>query len=118
MFVQFDLERDKWRSINGTKGVYKLLTATEDGCSPLPVGFITSLREKEDKSGFIPDEKSSQILQRYIVGKKLKIESGAFAGFTGVCERVKKDRVTILLSLLGGEAIVELPKIIVSPVAS
>lgn len=47
MFVKFDIDKDMWRCISGTKGVYELLTATEDKCSPVPVGFVESLRKQQ-----------------------------------------------------------------------
>ena len=109
MFVRFDIDADRWRAIAHTKGVYNLLTATEDRCTALPQGFIEELI-KQEKDGVVAENTAVQHLRDFVIGEELQIDNGVFKGFSGICERVNKDRVVILLSLLGGNTKVELPK--------
>lgn len=111
MFVRFDIEQDRWKAISSTKGVYKLLTATDTRCTPLPAGFIEELRRKEGKDGCITEDKAVTALREFVIGEELQVDSGVFKGFTGICQRVKGDKIVILLSLLGGKTAVELPKV-------
>src|ERR1700736_5521886 len=52
LFVQVDMETQRWRSIQSTFGVSRLVT---NGSDPAPVEreVLRVLRAKEDQSGFI-----------------------------------------------------------------
>lgn len=116
MFVRFDTERDRWRAICSTKGVAQLLTCRDDVVFPLPKGFVEDLMAKENKLGYLQLPSAEETLREFVIGDELQIDNGVFAGFSGICERVKKDRVSLLLSLLSGKTIVEFPKQILSHV--
>lgn len=116
MFVRFDIDVDRWKAVSSTKGVYKLLTATDARCTPLPKGFVEELRKKEGKDGYITEDKATDTLREFVIGEELQVDNGVFKGFTGICQRVKRDKVLILLSLLGGKTTVELPKVAASRV--
>lgn len=114
MFVQFDIDKDNWKAIGSTKGVYKLLTATDKYCTPLPARFVDELRKKEDKMGCITEERVGQVLREFVIGEELQVDNGVFKGFIGICKRVQKDKIVVLLSLLGGKTALELSKLSVS----
>jgi transcriptional antiterminator RfaH len=98
IFVIFDAERDRWRSINGTLGVARLLTA--DG-QPVPVsaGVVEALVGALDRSGLV-------LLGADLrPGEAVRIVAGPFAGGLGVLERLDaKGRVRVLLNIMGGQA--------------
>jgi transcriptional antiterminator RfaH len=97
IFVILDLERQRWRSVNGTFGVQRLIT---DGERPLAVapGIVETLVQSSDRRGALiyrGDELA--------IGEKVKLVSGPFAGSLGILQRLDgAGRVQILLSLLGG----------------
>jgi transcriptional antiterminator RfaH len=98
IFVIFDAERARWRSINGTLGVARLLTADSQPI-PVPAGVVEALIGALDSSGLVllgADLKP---------GVAVKIVAGPFAGGLGVLERLDaKGRVRVLLNILGGQA--------------
>jgi len=97
IFVILDLERQRWRSVNGTFGVQRLIT---DGERPLAVapGIVETLVQSSDRRGaliFKADELA--------IGDAVKLVSGPFAGSFGILQRLDgAGRVQILLALLGG----------------
>lgn len=109
LFVQFDVQRAKWRGINGTRGVSRLLSATEDSVTPLPKGFVELLSSKIDRKGFIMIEQAEEVVRKFVIGDRIRVKDGVFQGFTGTCTRVKKDSLVVLLHLLSGKVGVEFP---------
>jgi transcriptional antiterminator RfaH len=108
LFVQIDLDVERWRAINGTRGVAHLLT---DGAAcPLavPSGVVEALLQKCDARGVV----SLTAMGVFSKGAQVKIRSGAFAGQTAEVNGVfagARDRVQVLLTLLGAEAELQLP---------
>jgi transcriptional antiterminator RfaH len=98
IFVTFDAERDRWRSINGTLGVARLLTADSQPV-PVPAGVVEALIGALDASGLVllgSDLKP---------GEAVRIIAGPFAGGLGVLERLDaRGRVRVLLNIMGGQA--------------
>jgi transcriptional antiterminator RfaH len=107
LFVRFDLDMARWRAINGTRGVVSLLA---NGPHPLPVpqGVVETLLSKCDGRGAAP----LAAIGVFTRGLKVRIKSGAFAGQTGEITEVLpqgRDRVHVLLSLLGAETGLQVP---------
>jgi transcriptional antiterminator RfaH len=97
MFVAIDMATQRWRSIQSTFGVARLVT---NGADPamLPDGVVRALKAREDDKGFIRlDSKPT-----FAPGDKVRVLAGAFmdsAGlFSGLADH---DRVSILLDMLG-----------------
>lgn len=116
MFVEFDLDKDRWRSIGGTRGVMRVLTATEDKATALPKGFVEQLMASHDDEGFLPTRKAEKAVLEFTVGQAVEVKEGVFAGYTGTCQRIKKDTISVLLSLLNHKTVIEFPKILALPV--
>ena len=77
IFVILDAERDRWRSINGTLGVARLLTALQQPV-PVPAGVVEALIATLDHSGLVlvgGDLKP---------GQAVRVMAGPFAGGLGV----------------------------------
>ncbi len=97
MFVAFDVATQRWRSIQSTSGVSRLVTNGDEPAA-VPEGVVPSLRTREDAKGFV----SLDAAPAFAPGDKVRVLAGAFmdnAGlFNGMADH---DRVTILLEMLG-----------------
>lgn len=97
IFVAIDAASQRWRSIQSTLGVSRLVTNGDDPAT-VAEGIVRSLRAREDPNGFIQlDSKPA-----FVPGDKVRVLSGSFresAGlFNGLADH---DRVAILLDMLG-----------------
>ena len=97
LFACLDPAADRWRSINGTIGVRRLV-CFGDVPAPLPAGFVENLQGSIGQDGELRfDEQLGPGDQVRIVGGPLGDRCGIlFAAGPG-------ERVTILLDLLGAE---------------
>jgi len=97
LFVAIDLNAQRWRSIFSTVGVSRLVCNGEDP-SPVPVGIVEALKNREDANGFIKLDSRP----RFHVGDKIRVLDGAFSSCLGLFEGMaERERVAILLDLLG-----------------
>ena len=104
-----DRTKDRWRSINGTLGVDRLLTYDGEP-QPVPHGVVESLISAADPDGGIRfhfDLKE---------GETIRVTAGPFADLVGQLERLDENgRVKVLLDLMGGKVRVALPQTLVAP---
>jgi transcription elongation factor/antiterminator RfaH len=95
LFVRLDISRDQWRSVNGTRGVVRLLM---QGGAPqaVPAGIVEGLQARMREDGTIDLSSALQI------GGTVRIVDGPFAQFVGTLEHLDAaGRVRVLLALLG-----------------
>ncbi len=105
LFVQMDLNHARWRAINGTVGIERLL-ANGDRPAPIPEGTIDDLQNQERPNGLL----TPASLVRLDRGAQLRLVEGAFAERVGIYERMTADqRVVLLLNLLGREIRITVP---------
>jgi transcriptional antiterminator RfaH len=105
LFVALDLAKDRWRSVNSTFGVSKLVSAGE---APLPVSdaVVDEIRAREGENGFVRLGLPAGIG----LGSSIRLVDGIFAEYEGVIDRIADDqRVAVLLKLLGREVRVFIP---------
>ena len=113
LFIQLDLTRDQWRSVNGTYGVGRLVMQG-DAPAPAPRGVVEALRDASDDDGIL--RLPSDDLKP---GQTVRILVGAFADFIGEIDRLDDaGRVRVLLDIMGGGVPVMLPKNSVVPESS
>ncbi len=106
LFVGMNLETSPWRCINGTRGVSYLLMASETSPALVPTFVINDLKEQEVSEGIL----STGSLIHFIKGDKVRILEGSLKDQTVVFEKLDdKERVQVLLSLLGKEMKFSLP---------
>ena len=99
MFVAIDTDKARWRSIRGTIGVNGLV-CSGDHPSPVPEGIVEAIRAQENENGFV-DLRRDEVFKK---GERVEIANGPFAEARGIFEcDDSKDRVIVLLSLLGRE---------------
>ena len=97
LFVKIDMAAQRWRSIYSTIGVSTIVCA---GDKPAPVAheIVETLRQREGEDGLI----KLHLRPKFHTGDKIRIVDGAFIDCLGLCEGMSdRDRVTILLDLLG-----------------
>ncbi len=105
VFVGLDLAADRWRAVNGTVGVSRLVSRGERP-APLPDDVIAALRAGEDAEGLV----SLTSLVLFDPGARLRVLDGAFAGKTGRYVAMSAaERVVLLFDLIGREVEVTVP---------
>lgn len=98
LFLALDLDIDRWRSVNGTIGVKRLVMS--GGASrpvPLPPGIVEALLCEADAGGCLRPRGPLRI------GQEVRILAGPFGDLMG--ELIGLDeagRVRVLIELLGG----------------
>lgn len=95
LFVEFDIEKDRWRAVQSTIGVSHLIC---HGIKPTPVPgeIIEAIQQREVEPGLI--ELSPPPLK---AGQKLMITEGPFEGYQALFETASADqRITVLLSYM------------------
>src|ERR1019366_2571846 len=98
IFVVLNPERDRWRSINGTFGVARLVSAHQRP-TPVPTGVVEALLASVDELGLVRLDGGLQ------PGQMVRVVAGPFAQVLGVLERLDgKGRVRVLLNIMGGQA--------------
>jgi transcriptional antiterminator RfaH len=97
LFVSFDSEHARWRSILSTVGVASLV-CHGDKPSVVPEGVVENIRQAE-KGGWFDD---SHRVSRLKAGEPVRIACGPFADLIGQLQSlVSDDRVPVLLDILG-----------------
>ena len=97
LFVAVDMATQRWRSIQSTQGVSSLVCNSNEP-AVLPARVVAELRRREDDNGFI----RLDLRPQYAPGDKVRVVDGVFGDSFGLFEGIAdRDRVTILLDLLG-----------------
>jgi len=103
LFVELDLAKDRWRSVNGTLGVSHLI-GPEERPTPVPRGVVEALIEAADERGVL----TGPPLQ---AGQKVRIIAGAFADKLAVIERLDDaGRVRVLLDIIDRQVAVSVTR--------
>jgi transcription elongation factor/antiterminator RfaH len=95
LFVALDLNRQHWRSVNGTVGVASLVMAGERPIA-LPHGVVESMLATADAHGLL------RVWSNLKVGSTVRLAAGPFAEQLGILDRMDDSgRVRVLLDILG-----------------
>jgi transcriptional antiterminator RfaH len=104
LFVSVNMETQRWRSIQSTVGVMQLVRNGEEPAA-ISNRIIEDLKNREGELGFIKLDHR----QMFRLGDKLRVVDGVFCDSLGLFEGMSdRDRVTILLDLLGRKVRVRL----------
>jgi transcriptional antiterminator RfaH len=95
-FVSFDQEVIRWRTVNSTFGVSRIVSFSKDQPAQVPLDLISDLMLRCDHTGrLLP----SQLLQ---IGDNVCITNGPLSEFIGSIEQIESDRrIWILLDIIG-----------------
>jgi transcriptional antiterminator RfaH len=97
IFVAIDIGVQRWRSIQSTIGVSRLV-CRGDYPAAVPEGVVEGLMRRQDESGLIRLERRA----RFCPGDTVRVVAGAFCDCLGLYEGMDdRERVAILLDLLG-----------------
>lgn len=95
LFVVLDLERDRWRSVNGTFGVSRLVMRGELP-EPVPRGVVETLLASSDARGIL------HLADKLKVGSPVRMLAGPFAEQLATLEHLDDvGRVRVLVNMLG-----------------
>jgi transcriptional antiterminator RfaH len=95
LFVVLDLARDRWRSINGTFGVSRLVM-WGDQPHPVPRGVVETLIATADERGIL------QLASKLQVGGPVRLMAGPLAEQLAILDDLDDGgRVRVLLDILG-----------------
>ena len=104
LFVQIEPETQLWTPINGTHGVVSIVQAGGQPAWVRPT-FVENLINSADETGLV------SFNERFVVGDKVRAISGPFDRLVGTLVEMKDtERVTVLMSMLGREVNVTVPR--------
>ena len=95
-FINMDLKKQRWRSVNGTVGVLSLV---QFGGEPaeVPTSMIDAIRAREDEGGAVSLKPEG--LKK---GDVVRVREGAFCDFEAIIDEVSdQKRVYLMLDLMG-----------------
>jgi transcription elongation factor/antiterminator RfaH len=111
LFVELDLERDRWLSVRSTIGVSRLITNPDGRPVPAPVGIVESLIGYYEGDLTLSDAS-------LVKGQRVRILSGPLADLRGTLDRLNgAGRVQVLLDIMGTSVPVTLHRSALSPAA-
>jgi transcriptional antiterminator RfaH len=97
LFVAIDMATQRWRAIQSTQGVSRLVCNGDDP-AVVPDGVVSALKKREDDRGFV----RLDARRAFVPGDKVRVLTGAFMDNTGLFNGMADhDRVSILLDMLG-----------------
>lgn len=109
MFVSLDIDRDRWRPINGTFGVRSLLMQGERPL-PCPRGLVEGLRAWAGGEGVVKEQPALR------PGDAVCVVSGPLSQMAGKLIRLDDaGRARVLLRIMRGEVVVTLDVYELSP---
>lgn len=99
LFIHLSSESDNWAPIRSTLGV---VSVVRFGRTParVPDDLVAAMKSREDAEGLhvLP-------ANDYRPGRRVRITEGSFAGYEGIFQAATgRDRVTVLLDVLGRNA--------------
>ncbi|PHS21662.1 MAG: transcriptional activator RfaH [Robiginitomaculum sp.] len=96
LFVSFDSQEPKWRTINSTYGVSRLVNLNANEPSSVPTPLMSELMARCDSEGrLLPPSKLK-------VGDTIRVIRGPFADFVSTIEMITPDqRMWVLLDIMG-----------------
>lgn len=97
MFVAIDVAAQRWRSVQSTFGVARLVT-NGDEPARVPEGVVQAIRAREDDKGFVALDRKPA----FAPGDRVRVVAGALMDSAGLFSgSADHDRVSILLDMLG-----------------
>jgi transcriptional antiterminator RfaH len=104
VFVAIDENSQRWRAIQSTVGVSQLVCSGEQPAT-MAADIVDGLRSREDDVGFVRLERRVS----FAPGARVRVIDGAFEDALGLFDGMAdRDRVSILLELLGRKVRIQL----------
>lgn len=103
LFLRSDPDPASWRAVNNTRGISSLLGNLVP--CPMPDREIDDLRERE-RVGLLLHQHRRPIA----TGDVVEYRVGTFVGLKGVCQWTRRERIGVLLTMLGAANVVVSPR--------
>lgn len=102
LFVHFDAQRQRWRSINGTMGVRRLIMAGNDPV-PVPRGLVEAMIARTGSDDFLSFDSN------LLPGQEIEVLTGPFANLIGQLDKIdERGRIKVLIECMNGTVPVSL----------
>lgn len=98
LFVLFNVRRDPWRKVAHTHCVQRILSVNPETPIPLKAEVIEQVRLQSEFM-LAPPEAPPEIEP----GVELRFRDGRYISLSGICTWRKKERVKVLLQIMGRE---------------
>lgn len=110
VFMHCRLDAVTWNTVRWTPGVQRILGGAV-GPAEVPPSVVAAIKERTRALGFV------RIGSAFSAGDRVRLRSGPFIGFEAMFERVAgRDRVRVLLEILGARAPLEVDIFDLEPV--
>jgi transcription elongation factor/antiterminator RfaH len=104
LFIQLDITRERWRCVNGTFGVARIVMLN-DQPAPAPRGVVEALMDACDEKGNLSWKMELR------PGQKVRVIDGPLMDLVGQLDQLTdSDRVRVLLDIMGRVTRVVLPR--------
>lgn len=93
-----------WEPILSTRGISRLIGVTPARPQPIATSIVENLISRTSDRGVVDDVSLELVpdqLDLFNPGELLRVRTGAFASFEGVCELSSAKRVDVLITMLG-----------------
>jgi transcriptional antiterminator RfaH len=117
IFVRFDPEDGRWRSINGTRGVIRLLPERAERPQSILAGSIESLMARA-AAGDFDAPAALDAMMGYLPGDWIDVRRGPLGGHAGELIGTARGRLTLLMALLGRRTVVSIEPASIDPAPS
>jgi transcription antitermination factor NusG len=97
LFVKFNVDHDYWRRLVTQPGVKRLFSASAECPTPVP-GRLLEIVQYEINKLNPPIASTTPLIEP---GEEVRITSGPWRQFIGICQQSTESRVQLLLSLFG-----------------
>lgn len=112
LFAVLEPAMQAWRPINGTYGVRSLIMENQRP-KPVPEGVVESLMQLTNEAGNL------DFRETLSAGQSVRLLTGPFADMVGTLARIDgRGRVSVLLSIMGGERLISTDKGALQPAAA
>jgi transcription antitermination factor NusG len=112
LFIKLDIARERWRCVNSTFGVIRIVMQNEHP-TPAPPGVIETMMTACDSEGIL------RWRAELSLGQKVRVIDGPLMELVGELDQMTDtDRVRVLLDIMGGKTRVVLPRDYLAPVES
>lgn len=110
IFVEIEPENmPMWRTISSHRGVLKILMRSQGCPGYLPPGFVEKLMEQ----GTVLEDLN--VLHQFVKGQKIKFTAGPLSGINGIVHSTNRERIALLVDLLGQDTVVQSTVHMVAP---
>jgi transcription antitermination factor NusG len=111
IFVEIDPKNiNKWKKINSHRGVLRMLMSTSGYPGTLPIGFVETMMGRGETWLHL-----DRVIKLH-KGQQIRFTAGQFSGIGGIVQWTNKERIALLINLLGQETVVQSTTNLVAPV--